>query len=300
MISHPFDNFLKARILCGDDDDTLQAACITYRLHLVPSVEDTHFDDLREHLSTVTPSIRRFLFPSTDQPARKPTKTALQKALVDPRMVTEPEKVQDVCGLRLRTNIRTGIEILALLGVHTSHILTRINNTYNAGLSLETVTAYLFYFFDCTGLAQHTLAQYLIAVKDQPHCKDLMPHADALFNDSEAVLVRHGLQENFNIIRDTQDVLAIAMSIMKREGRRGDRVGDDRFKDTMKATAPMIQALAAAQNVNEDGEEVDEMYRVRLEEKRVTVPKKMRSIADIGTPAHRIAQGEKDEGQDVA
>ena len=288
-MQHPFDNFLRARILLGDTDDDILAACTTYRLFFAGDAQD-HLRAVRHALSAVSPAIARLLaWDGTGTPPRKPTKRTLQKALLDARMVITPQAdiVQEVLALRYRKHIATAIEVMSLAGSTLAEMTVILEKNYHYAIAARTITCYAFYFWGGTEMLPHSYGQYIYAVAKHP---DMSPHYEAL-TDTDAVLSRLNLKQKFALDTEITMTLMQGYGILRAKMRALEGEASRDAQSWMRSLAAMTQVFLATGEA--DAEEIEAMFRFRLEED--VSHDLIRTMADIGVdPADAHADGHTD------
>ena len=221
---HPFDNFIKARILLGDSDEHLSAACETHRLFIAPSVKDTYFSQLRAEVASVSKTMARYLAalssPNVEGvdtvPVRKPSVTIFQKALLDCRLVYTPDDpiVQEAMAIVFRQRVRRCIEVMALREFPLEEIIDAMDRSFGIEFNEDILECYLFYFFDVFGVDSIALRYALYLREIQ--VLELQPHSEVLGNDPSVVLARLGVSVQFDVRKNLEMMIDQGAAAYKR------------------------------------------------------------------------------------
>ena len=241
-MDHPFDNYLKAQVLLRRGPAEVAEEMGKYSLFASGNFE-VHYDYIRASVSQASPSIGAYV---AGEVARRPRSNVLQRAVLDIRLVTDPDcdVVREAYRLIDFSRVRHTTEVMLLLAEPVSTVVGDINEKYGFGMTAEGLECFQFYFWNTARMTRSDFGVWLNNVPDE----HLPLHRQALTYEPGVVLARAGVGGRRKPFKDVlEDVVTQAYdaftNIMRLPGSEysGDAMQWLRYmapllKDTVKFT----------------------------------------------------------------
>ena len=287
-MKHPHDNFLRARILCRKSREEILTECNQLGLHLVGDY-NAHYSELRRQVCAHAPSIQRYVMSRAKKAPKLPSANVLQRALLDPRMVSDPED-PDIEGAAYITGhpaIRELVEVLLLHGEGPNRIADELEHHFHLSDMGTKVAAYSFYYWNTDGMMPSEFQMWLNQVPE----KEMPVHRMAMYQDVDSVRAFLGLSITADLSRIADNAVSMAMAFFHRLAKEPMAHLSDDCRAWSREVSHLIKTaadtrIAAQVQSSEDARSILEQVSVELQETDHTAG--MRTQADLAQENHKI------------
>lgn len=188
-MDHPFDNFLKAKVILRQDLSGVREEMDKLGLCGAGSF-DVHWEGLAAAVANASASMAAYVTGETD---RRPRVNVIQKVILDTRLVTDPEceAVREAFRILDYAKVRETIEVMLLLGESVATVVGAINGKYGFGLTADGLECFRYYFWNTERM---TRADFSIWIGSDAIETGRMPlHKQALTYEPSVVRARAGV-----------------------------------------------------------------------------------------------------------